>query len=297
MKNLRGNILIFINAFIWGTTFVAQMSGMDNLGPFTYAMARYILGTLFLAGLWYAYRGSRQKAREAGTYIPGWKAGIGAGCIMFVATSLQQVAMVYTTAGKTAFITVLYIIFVPIAAAFLGKKIYGENWVGAVLALVGLYFLSIQGTLSLSYGDSIVLVSAFFWTGHILFIDHFASRVDVIELSLTQVAVCTLGSTIAALLFEQVALAPILDAWFAIFYAGVLSTGVAFTLQVVGQKYTEPAQAALIMSFESFFGAVSSWLILGEVMTIVQVCGCALMFAGVIVTQLGPILRPEKQKV
>ena len=142
--HLRGNLMLLLAAFIWGTTFVAQMVGMDGLGPFTYAAARYILGLLFLVGLWYAWRSSREGAKRAGTYRPGWKAGLGAGCIMMVATSLQQVAMLYTTAGKTAFITALYIIFVPLGAVLLGKRIHPENWAGAAMALLGLYFLSIS---------------------------------------------------------------------------------------------------------------------------------------------------------
>ena len=225
--HLRGNLMLLLAAFIWGTTFVAQMVGMDGLGPFTYAAARYILGLLFLVGLWYAWRSSREGAKRAGTYRPGWKAGLGAGCIMMVATSLQQVAMLYTTAGKTAFITALYIIFVPLGAVLLGKRIHPENWAGAAMALLGLYFLSIHGAVSLSFGDGLVFISALFWTGHILFIDRFASLVDPIELSLTQVGVCAAGSLIAALGFETVAVQPVLNAWFAIFYGGVMSAGVA----------------------------------------------------------------------
>lgn len=293
--HLRGNLMLLLAAFIWGTTFVAQMVGMDGLGPFTYAAARYILGLLFLAGLWYAWRGSREGAKRAGTYRPGWKAGLGAGCIMMVATSLQQVAMLYTTAGKTAFITALYIIFVPLGAVLLGKRIHPENWVGAAMALLGLYFLSIHGAVSLSFGDGLVFISALFWTGHILFIDRFASLVDPIELSLTQVGVCAAGSLIAALGFETVAVQPVLNAWFAIFYGGVMSAGVAFTLQILGQKYAEPGQAAIIMSFEAVFGVLSSWLLLGERMTGVQILGCALMLAGMIVTQVRPLLEDRRR--
>jgi drug/metabolite transporter (DMT)-like permease len=284
--HLRGNLMLLLAAFIWGTTFVAQMVGMDGLGPFTYAAARYILGFLFLVGLWYAWRGQREGTKRAGTYRAGWKAGLGAGCIMLVATSLQ--------AGKTAFITALYIIFVPLGAVLLGKRIHLENWIGAALALVGLYLLSIRGAVSLSFGDGLVFISALFWTGHILFIDRFASLVDPIELSLTQVGVCAAGSLIAALGFETVAVQPILDAWFAIFYGGVMSAGVAFTLQILGQKYAEPGQAAIIMSFEAVFGALSSWLLLGEHMSAVQVLGCALMLSGMIVTQVRPLLEDRR---
>ena len=169
-------------AFIWGTTFVAQVVGMDGLGPFTYAMARYLLGLLFLIGLWYSRRAQRTEKRRQGLYHPGWWAGLGAGSFMFIGTSLQQVAMLYTTAGKTAFITALYIILVPLGAAALGKKIYGENWMGAALALAGLYLLSIRGAVTLAAGEMMVLVSSFFWAAQILFIDRYAERVDVIEL-------------------------------------------------------------------------------------------------------------------
>lgn len=166
--------------------------------------------------------------------------------------------------------------------------------IGAVLALAGLYFLSIRGAVSLSFGDGLVLISALFWTAHILFIDRFASLVDPIELSVTQIGVCAAGSLIAALGFETVAVQPILDAWFAIFYGGVMSAGVAFTLQILGQKYAEPGQAAIIMSFEAVFGALSSWLLLGEHMSAVQVLGCALMLSGMIVTQVRPLLEDRR---
>ena len=291
---MRGNILLLITAFIWGTTFVAQMAGMDGLGPFTYAMSRYFLGLVFLLGVWFFKRGERERSRKLGIYKSGWRAGLGAGCIMFLATSFQQVAMVYTTAGKTAFITALYIILVPLGAVLLGHKIKRSNWLGALLALAGLYLLSIHGAVTLNFGDGLVLISALFWAVQILFIDRFAGLVDVIELSAAQIFVCWLGSSICALLFEDIALAPILAAWFAIFYGGVMSGGVAFTLQIVGQKYAAPGPAAIIMSFEAFFGAFSSWLILGEVMSTVQIIGCVLMMAGVLVTQSSVLLKKAK---
>ena len=291
---MRGNILLLITAFIWGTTFVAQMAGMDGLGPFTYAMSRYFLGLVFLLGVWFFKRGERERSRKLGTYKSGWQAGLGAGCIMFLATSFQQVAMVYTTAGKTAFITALYIILVPLGAVLLGHKIKRSNWLGALLALAGLYRLSIHGAVTLNFGDGLVLISALFWTVQILFIDRFAGLVDVIELSVAQIFVCWLGSSICALLFEDIAWVPILAAWFAIFYGGVMSGGVAFTLQIVGQKYAAPGPAAIIMSFEAFFGAVSSWLLLGEVMSGAQILGCVLMMAGVLVTQSSILLKKAK---
>lgn len=293
---MRGNAMLLLAAFIWGTTFVAQMVGMDELGPFSYAAARFFLGMLFLLGLWYAVRGRRADKKQAGTYMPGWRAGCGAGLIMFCASSTQQVAMVYTTVGKTAFITALYIVLVPLAGHFLlRQRIALWNWLGAGLALVGLYFLSIHGAVELNTGDAILMVSALFWTAHILFVGHFAGLSDVIEMSLMQIAVCFVGSAVAALLVEMPALTPMLHAWFPIFYGGVMSAGVAFTLQIVGQRYTQPATASLLMSFEAVFGVLSSWLILGEVMSPAQVLGCTLMFAGILVTQAGPWLRRKNR--
>lgn len=290
----KGALLLFGAAFIWGTTFVAQMVGMDELGPFTYAMARYLLGLLFLLGLWYVLRKKRAEEKAQGKYHSGWRAGLGAGLFMFVGSSLQQVAMLYTTAGKTAFITALYIIFVPLGAALLGKKIHRENWAGAVAALLGLYLLSIHGDMSLCFGDGLVLVSALFWAGQILFIDRYAARVDAIELSAAQLFVCCAGSAMAALLWEEIRWAPILAAWLPIFYGGVMSGGVAFTLQIIGQKYAAPGPAAIIMSFEAVFGAVSSWLLLGETMSTMQVFGCALMMSGVIITQSRMLMKRRK---
>ena len=283
---LRGNLFLMTAAFLWGTTFVAQMTGMENLGPFSYAAFRYLLGWISLLLLWHLYREPRRSAQRAGTYESGWKAGLGAGCIMFIATSLQQVAMLYTTAGKTAFITCLYIVLVPIFSVLLGRRIRLENWIGAGLAITGLYFLSVRGELSLGLGDSLVLVSSFFWTAHILFIDRFAKRVDAIELSAAQVGVCTLFSFFVALAMESIRWDAVLSASFAIFYGGVMSAGVAFTLQIIGQKYAEPSHAAIIMSFEAIFGALAGWLILGEAMSGMEIFGCVLMAAGMIATQM-----------
>lgn len=292
---LKGNLLLLGAAFIWGTTFVTQMTGMEQLGPFTYAMSRYLLAVIFMFGMWCGNRGVRERERAAGTYSSGWRAGLVAGSIMFVATSLQQLAMVYTTAGKTAFITALYIIIVPLGAMLLfKKKMHGENWGGAIAAIVGLYMLSIQGELGLALGDAIVFVSSFFWAAQILYIDRRAAAVNVIELATAQMLVCFVGSTLLAVSLETIEIRPILESWFPIFYGGVMSGGIAFTLQIVGQKYAEPAQAAIIMSFESVFGVISSAIFLGEIMTSAQMVGCALMFAGMIVTQLGPMLRPGR---
>ena len=282
---LRGNLMLLGAAFFWGTTFVAQMSGMDELGPFSYAAARYLLGFISLVIVWLCLSKERERQRRAGKYHSGFLVGLVSGAIMFVASSLQQISMLYTTAGKAAFITCLYIVFVPLGAALLGKIIRRENWIGAFTALLGLYMLAVTEEFSLQIGDVILFISSFFWTAQILFIDRFASKVDVIELSVAQIFVCFLLSTIAMLMFETPTVGAITAAWLPIFYGGVMSAGVAFTLQIYGQKYAEPSTAAILMSFESVFGALSSWAILGEVMSSREIFGCVLMLIGMIITQ------------
>lgn len=282
---LRGTLMLLTASFIWGTTFVAQLSGMENLGPFSYAAPRFLLGFLSLIAVWLAQRKQRDQMRRLGKYRSGFAVGLISGSIMFCASSMQQISMLYTTAGKAAFITCLYIVFVPLAAVKLGKVIRRENWIGAFTALFGLYLLAVGEEFTLQTGDAILFFSSFFWTAHILFIDRFASRVDLIELSTSQLFVCFVLSSIAMLIFETPSLEPMLDAWFMIFYGGVMSAGVAFTLQIYGQKYAEPSVAAILMSFESVFGALSGWLILDEVMSTREIFGCLLMFIGMLITQ------------
>lgn len=284
---LRGMLMLLTAAFIWGTTFVAQAVGMDEIGPFTYAASRFLLGFISLLIVWGAFHSQREFARRKGKYKSGWKAGMMAGLIMFIASSMQQVALLYTTAGKTAFITCLYIIFVPMFAVLLHRKIQAENWAGAILAIIGLFLLAVHGDVMLSFGDGLVLISSFFWTAHILFIDHFAGEVDVIELSASQIGICMILSTLMAFVFEDPTWPSIRQSSLAILYGGIMSAGVAFTLQIVGQKYAEPAHAAILMSFEAIFGALASWILLDEIMSGREIFGCVLMVAGMMVTQMG----------
>lgn len=283
----RGMLMLLTAAFIWGTTFVAQAVGMDEIGPFTYAASRFLLGFISLLIVWGAFHSQREFARRKGKYNSGWKAGMLAGLIMFIASSMQQVALLYTTAGKTAFITCLYIIFVPMFAVLLHRKIQAENWAGAILAIIGLFLLAVHGDVMLSFGDGLVLISSFFWTAHILFIDHFAGEVDVIELSASQIGICMILSTLMAFVFEDPTWPSIRQSSLAILYGGIMSAGVAFTLQIVGQKYAEPAHAAILMSFEAIFGALASWILLDEIMSGREIFGCVLMVAGMMVTQMG----------
>ncbi|MBE6105587.1 DMT family transporter [Anaerovibrio lipolyticus] len=294
---LRGSLCLLLAAFIWGITFVAQLAGMDSIGPFTYGFARYVVGVMAILVVWYGFREKRRDAKERGEYHSGWKAGMGAGVIMFVASAFQQCALQYTTAGKTAFITCLYIIFVPIISVVIGKILKLENWIGALAALVGLYCLSIKGDFDLNYGDVLAFICSVFWSLHIMYIDRFADKKDNIDISASQLVVCAVLNGIVAFAMESVVWQHIVDAWFPIVFAGVMSSGIAFTLQIVGQKYAEPAHAAIIMSLESVFGAVGGWFVLNEQMSHIEVFGCMMMLMGMLITQGSVILRNHSFKI
>lgn len=281
----RGALMLLGASFFWGTTFVAQMSGMAGLGPFSYAAARYFLGFLSLLAVLIFTRKARRLERLRDNYSHGFLVGLACGVFLFIASSMQQISMLYTTAGKAAFITCLYIMFVPLGAALFGRKILRENWIGVGLAIIGLYFLAINEEISINRGDVILFFSAFLWAAQILLVDKFAQKVDLMELSTAQIFITMVLSFVAMIIFESPTLEAVTNAAFPIFYGGVMSAGVAFTLQVYGQRYAEPAAAAILMSFESIFGAVSGWLILGEQMTGREIFGCVLMVAGIFATQ------------
>ena len=283
---LRGTLMLLAASFFWGTTFVAQILGMDGLGPYTYAAARFALGTLFMGALWYAYRRKRAADRRAGTFRSGFCAGLPVGLAMFVGVTLQQVALLYTTAGKTAFITTLYIVLVPLAAVLLGHRVRAVQWGGAVLAFAGVYFLSAHGETTINTGDLLVLICSFFWMAQILLIDRFARTVDAIELCWMQMIVCTVGSAVLAAVYETFVWMELWNAVVPIVYAGVLSCGVAYTCQILGQVYVEPTQAAILMSTEAIFAAVAGWIVLGETMNAVQILGCVLLLGGALMAQL-----------
>ena len=278
--------MLLAASFFWGTTFVAQILGMEGLGPYTYAAARFALGVLFIGALWFLYRDKRAEQRRAGTFRSGFRAGIPVGLAMFVGVTLQQVALLYTTAGKTAFITTVYIVLVPLAAVLLGQCVRAVQWGGAVLAFAGVYFLSAHGETTINTGDLLVLVCSFFWMAQILLIDRYARAVDAIELCFMQMIVCTIGSAVLAAIYESFAWSDIWSAAVPILYAGVFSCGVAYTCQILGQAYVEPTQAAILMSTEAIFAAVAGWIVLGETMSGVQLLGCALLLGGALMAQV-----------
>ena len=282
---IKGTLMLLGAAFFWGTTFVAQLAGMDGLGPFSYAVGRYLMGFLSLTAVLIFTRKQRTVERRHKNYQRGYGVGLLLGVVLFVASSMQQVALQYSTAGKAAFITCLYIVFVPLGAKLLGATIRRENFLGAGLAIVGLYLLAIDADFSIQLGDAILFVSAFVWAAQILLVDRFASRVDLIELSAAQIFIVMILSFAAMFAFETPKISAMVNAWFPILYAGVMSSSVAFTLQNYGQRYAEPSTAAILMSFEAIFGALAGWLLLGEVMTTREIFGCVLMLFGMFATQ------------
>lgn len=285
---MKANILLLLTAIIWGFAFVAQRAGMEFLGPFTFNTARFTLGSLSLVPLLLINK--KRKFNQLNiisfknkTLIYG---GLAAGLFLFLGASLQQTGMVYTTAGKGGFITGFYIILVPILGLFIKQKTSFLTWLGAVVAIIGLYFLSVTESLQINIGDVLVFSAAFFWAGQILVIGFFSNKTDSIQLAFLQFVVCALLSFISALTAEKIILDNIYLAIIPILYAGIFSAGIAFTLQVIAQKEAHPANAAIIMSLESVFAAIGGWMILSETIPLRGIFGCGLMLAGMIISQL-----------
>jgi drug/metabolite transporter (DMT)-like permease len=280
---MQANLLLLLTAAIWGFGFVAQRLGMSFLEPFAFNGVRFLLGSLSLLPLiwWFGRNQARSESRHSLT-----KAGLIAGSLLFVGAGLQQVGLLYTTAAKAGFITGLYLILVPILGLFLRHSTGMTTWIGAVLAVFGLYLLSINDDFSMSYGDLLQFIGTLFWATHILVIDHFSSRIDPLKLSSAQFLVCGLLSLMASLLFETPTSAAILAGWRPVLYSGLVSVGVAYTLQVVGQKTAKPAHAAIILSLESVFAAIGGVWLLDETLSARAWFGCALMLAGMLLSQI-----------
>ncbi len=286
---LKSDLLLLTTALIWGSAFVAQRIGMDYVGPFTFNAVRFALGSLSLVPLvLITGRSSRKEKRNPKQVSLTFLITSGGlvGLALFLGASLQQVGLVYTTAGKAGFITGLYVVIVPILWFFRGRRSGSGTWVGAALAAIGLYLLSVTSSFTIQFGDLLEIIGAFFWASHILLIDHFSKKINPIILSLAQFAFCSLLSFITAFIFETIALQGILNAAIPILYGGLGSVGIAYTLQVIAQRNAHPAHAAIILSLESVFAAVGGWLILNEYLSTRSIIGCLLMFAGMLFSQL-----------
>ncbi|WP_291575782.1 DMT family transporter [Clostridium sp. UBA4548] len=297
-KRLIANLLLILTAAIWGFAFVAQRVGSQFVGAFTFNGIRFALGALSLVPL-IIFLDKRKENSEESTEKPNLKAtllpGILVGLILYAGATLQQVGLFYTTVGNASFITGLYMVFVPIIGIFLKHKIGKNSWVGVILAIIGLYLLSINENFSISYGDLLEVIGAIFWAVHILAIDNFTKRIDPLKLSFMQFATCSILSLITAFIFEDITISGISSAFIPILYGGLLSVGVAYTLQVVAQKDAKPSHAAIILSMESVFGAIGGAVLLGESMSGRGYLGCALILAGILVSQIK--FSPEKALV
>ena len=288
-QTVRSNALLLITAVIWGFAFVAQRVGMEYLGPFTYNAARFTLGSLSLLPLLFISRDERP-ASENIIPRPSLKlvvfGGFAAGFMLFMGMSLQQVGLVYTTAGKAGFITSLYVVIVPILALFWKQPTNSGTWIGVSLAAIGLYFLSVTEKFSIEFGDLLVFFCAFFWAGQVLIISWLSPRIQSVKLAFTQFVVCACLSLVVAVIFEDISWTALTQAIWPILYSGILSSGVAFTFQVIAQRHTHPAHASIIMSMEAVFAAIGGWLLLNEVLSMRGLLGCGLMLGGMLLSQL-----------
>jgi len=304
-KRAKSNLLILLAAFIWGTAFLAQKEG-GSIGTFTFNGIRFIIGGLFLLPVIKIRDAKRARDTSikaaAADGAPeddmpdladyNWNrtvliGGMILGVILFAASSVQQYGIQFTTLGKAGFITALYSVLVPVLSVFIGKKVRWLTWIGVALGVAGLYLLSMYGeTLSLSYGDAFMLASAFLFALQIMVIDHFSPKTDGVKLSCVEFFTVGAVSMPLMFIFESPDIAEILSAWIPVIYAGVLSSGVAYTLQIVGQKYAEPTQAALIMCLESVFSLLTGFVVLGERLAVHEYAGVLLIFAAIVLSQI-----------
>ncbi len=284
-SNLKSDGLLFISAVIWGFAFVAQRLGMEYVGPFTFNAVRFSLGAVaLLPFLHYSNRG--QENERAGMWRLILTGGSLAGLVLFAGSTFQQIGILYTTAGKAGFITGLYVIIVPIISLCLGKQTGRGTWAGAVMAAGGMYLLSITGGFKIGRGDLLVLIGAFFWAGHVVIIGRLSTRIRALKLAVCQFFTCSALSFAAALIFEEISISDILSAIIPILYTGLLSVGIAYTLQVFAQRKAHPAHAAIILSLESVFAVIGGMIVLGERLSARGIGGCALMLAGMLLSQL-----------
>jgi len=282
---VKADILLLITAAIWGFAFVAQRVGMAHMGPFTFNALRFSLGALALTPFMFI-KGRREENASKMTFKQVIWPGLLTGLSLFGGASLQQIGLVGTTAGKAGFITGLYVILVPLLGLFLGKRTHPAHWIGAVLAVPGLYLLSVQADFTISSYDLIVLGGAFLWAVHVHLITRFSEQVGPLRLAVVQAAVCGVLSGIAALMFETSSFVGILDGLWPILYGAFLSVGVAYTLQVVAQRTADPTHAVVILSLESVFAGLGGWLLLSEVFAVSDLIGSGLMLVGMLVSQL-----------
>lgn len=285
---MKYRLLLLSAALIWGFAFVAQVVGMDTVGPFTFNGVRFVIGSLALLPFLYFHR---EEKSPVSTSIPLWAAFLMVGIPLFLGATLQQVGLQYTTASKASFLTANYLLMVPIAGLFLGQPLLRNYLIGAILAMTGVYFISITEDLTISYGDGLMLICAMAFTLQIHMLNYLTQRFSPVLLSAGQFMVTGLLNLLLAFLFETPTLAGLQGAAWPILYTGILSTSVAYTLQALGQKYMPPTEASMILSMEMVFGGISGILFLDESFTLRQTIGVIAMTCGVFLSQIpSPVL-------
>lgn len=297
MKSLKYNLLLVLAAFIWGAAFSAQSAGMDYLGPFTFNAIRFIIGSLVLIPVIVLIDKKKLKNGEkVSTFKDNLKAGVLCGIILCTATSFQQIGIIYTSAGKAGFITALYVIMVPIVGIFFGKKNRLLLWISAAMAVCGMYLLTLSGGFGINKGDVLVFICSIVFTLHILVIDKYAPSLDGVKISSIQFMTSGVICAVIVPFTEKVTLSSVWDCRIPILYAGILSCGVAYTLQIVGQQKTQPVVASLLLSLESVFSVITAWLFLGESLTGREIIGCVIVFIAIILAQITDLPVFSKKK-
>ena len=284
---LRQSLLLLLAATIWGVAFVAQSVGMDYVGPYTFLASRSFLGALVLLPVIYVRSGKEQKKSAFSVNKTEVLAGVCCGSCLFVASILQQIGIMYTSVGKSGFITAMYIVAVPVLSIFLKKKAGVKIWCGVALAVIGLYFLCMTpGSVAVEKGDILTGFCALVFSVHILVVDYFAPKLDGVKMSCMQFVTCGTLSAIGMFILEKPSMDSVLAAWLPILYAGALSSGVAYTLQIVGQRGLNPTVASLLMSMESVISVLAGWIILKQALSGREILGCAIMFCAIVLVQL-----------
>jgi len=283
------DLLLLITALVWGFGFVAQRAGMEHVGPFTFNGIRFLLGGICLLPL--AMARERRAGRARAWTVSPLVAGAVAGLVLFAGATLQQIGLLWTTAGKAGFITGLYVIFVPLLGLLLGQKTGTGTWLGALLATLGMYLLSVRGGFVMARGDLLVLIGAVCWAVHVLVLGHFSPRTGTLFLAVIQFVFCGLISLAAAMFFEEITWPAVRSAMVPILYGGLGSVGIGYTLQTVAQKWAHPAHASILLSLEAVFAALGGWWLLGEVLSPRALAGCALMLIGMVFSQIHPFGR------
>ena len=286
------DLLLLVTALVWGFGFVAQRAGMEYVGPFTFNGIRFLLGGICLLPM--TLRADQAMAKETAAAIPSAKAGLWAGCLLFFGASLQQVGLLYTSAGKAGFITGLYVIFVPIFGLVIGQRTSCGTWLGALLATIGMYFLSVRADFTIGAGDLLVLAGAGVWALHVLLLGYLSPRTQPVRLAMFQFLYCGLFSLIVALFFETISLHAVYGAAIPILYGGLCSVGIGYTLQTVAQRWAHPAHASILLSLEAVFAAVGGWWLLGESLSGRAIFGGVLMLAGMLFSQVYPLLPRDR---